>query len=320
MASKKSKDRKYELAEELESHFAEYSKLFLVTVDNVGSNQLHEIRKDLRGHAVIYCGKNTQIRRVIRKLMVDRPELECLLAKLKLNVALVFTHGDLATVKDKIEENKMPSAAKAGALAQCDLTLEKGITPLEPSQTSFLQALNIGTKITKGQIEIINDTKILTQGVRVDASQAALLQKLNILPFAYGLIVVGVYDAGSVFEPAVLSISNSDILSMFNAGVRNVAAVSLALNTPTVVSVPYSILLAFRNLLAISCETEFTFKGAEDVKKYLADPSAFAFAAAPSGGAASAAPAAAAKKKKTTTEEEEMAPAAGLFDGGDDDY
>jgi large subunit ribosomal protein LP0 len=317
MASKKSKDRKYELAEELEAHFAEYSKLFLVTVDNVGSNQLHEIRKSLRGTAVIYCGKNTQIRRVIRKLAVDRPELDALVARMKLNVALVFTHGDLSTVKDAIESNKMPSAAKAGALAQCDLTLEKGVTSLEPSQTSFLQALNIGTKITKGQIEIINDTPILHKGVRVDASQAALLQKLNILPFAYGLIVVGVYDNGSVFEPAVLAISNADILAQFNAGVRNVAAVSLALNTPTIVSVPYSILLAFRNMLAICCETDATFKGAEDVKKYLKDPSAFAFAAGPatSGGAA---PAAAAKKKKTTTEEEEMAPAAGLFDGGDD--
>jgi len=37
MASKKSKDRKYELAEDLEKLFSEYTKLFLVTVDNVGS-------------------------------------------------------------------------------------------------------------------------------------------------------------------------------------------------------------------------------------------------------------------------------------------
>jgi large subunit ribosomal protein LP0 len=316
MASKKAKNRKFELAEELESHFDEYSKLFLVTVDNVGSNQLHEIRKNLRGHAIIYCGKNTQMRRVVRKLAADRPELEALVPKLKLNVALVFTHCDLSDIKDKIEENKMPAAAKAGALAQVDLTIEKGVTSLEPSQTSFLQALNIGTKITKGQIEIINDTPLLKAGVRVDASQAALLQKLNILPFAYGLIVVGVYDNGSVFEPDVLSISNDDILRGFNAGVRNIAAMSIALNTPTTVSVPYLVLLGFRNMLAIACATEHTFKGAEKVKAYLADPSAFAFASGPATSAA-AAPAAAAKKK-TTTEEEDMAPATGLFDGGDD--
>merc|ERR1719261_1474757 len=128
MASKKAKERKYELAEDLIKLFSEYSKCLMVTVDNVGSNQLHLIRKDLRGKAVIYCGKNTQIRRVLRKLEVDRPELEQIRAKLKLNVALVFTNGDLATLKDDIEANKMPAAARAGALAQVDVTIEKGIT------------------------------------------------------------------------------------------------------------------------------------------------------------------------------------------------
>lgn len=210
----------------------------------------------------------------------------------------------------------MPCAAKAGAVSQCDLVIEKGMTSLEPSQTSFVQALNIQTKITKGQIEIINDHHLLKEGVKVDASQAALLQKLNILPFSYGLVVVGCYDNGSFFDPEVLAISNADILAHFSAGCRNVAAVSIMLNTPTVVSVPYSILLAFRNLLAISVQTDYTFKGSEKVKAYLKDPSAFACAAGPATGGP-AKPAAAAKKK-TTTEEEDLAPATGLFDAGDD--
>merc|ERR1712054_553542 len=193
---------------------------------NVGSNQLHEIRKNLRGKAVIYCGKNTQIRRVLRKLEEEgRPELECIRQKLKLNIALVFTNDSLADLKDLIEENKMPAAARAGALAQCDVVIEKGVTALEPSQTSFLQALNIGTKITKGQIEIINDVHLLHKDVKVDASQAALLQKLGMQP---------------------------------------------------VVSVPYTVLLAFKNLLAVSVATDFDFKGSEKVKAYLKDPSAFA--------------------------------------------
>lgn len=271
MASKKSKDRKYELAEDLEKLFSEYTKLFMVTVDNVGSNQLHEIRKNLRGSAIIYCGKNTQMRRVLRKLEEEgRPELECIRQKLKLNVALVFTNGSLADLKTLIEENKMPAAARAGALSQVDVVIEKGVTSLEPSQTSFLQALNIGTKITKGQIEIINDVHLLTAGVKVDQSQAALLQKLNLLPFAYGLVVVACYDDGSLFEPGVLSISPAQILGAFSSGCRNVAAISIMLNTPTTVSVPYSILLAFRNLLAMSAATDHEFEGSKAVKAYLA--------------------------------------------------
>jgi len=320
MATKKTKDRKYELAEELERLFSEYDKLFMVTVDNVGSNQLHEIRKNLRGRAVIYCGKNTQIRRVLRKLEEEgRPELECIRQKLKLNIALVFTNDSLADLKDLIEENKMPAAARAGALAQCDVVIEKGVTALEPSQTSFLQALNIGTKITKGQIEIINDVHLLQEGVKVDPSQAALLQKLNMFPFAYGLAVQHVYDNGSLFEPDVLALTDDMILGSFHAGVRNVAALSIQLGMPSVVSVPYTVLLAFKNLLAVSVATDFDFKGSEKVKAYLKDPSAFAFAAGPAtsgGGAAPAAAAAAAVVEEE--EEEEMAPATDLFGGGDD--
>jgi len=320
MASKKCKERKYELAEDLIRLFSEYNRCLMVTVDNVGSNQLHGIRRSLRGEAVIYCGKNTQMRRVLRELEADgRPELEQIRSKLKLNVALVFTHNDLVTLKTLIEEDKRPTAAKTGAQAQCDVVIEKGVTALDPAQTSFLQALNIGTKITKGQIEIISDVHLFSEGEKVNAGQSALLQKLNIMPFAYGLQVIQCYDDGSLFSPEVLAIDPQQILNSFATGVRNVAAISIALNTPTTASVPYSILLAFRNLLAMSAATSHEFDGAKEVKAYLADPSAFASASGPSSsGAAPAASAAAAKKKTTSEDEDEMAAPTDLFGDGDD--
>lgn len=322
MASKKAKERKYELAEDLVRLFSEYDRCLMVTVDNVGSNQLHGIRRSLRGDAVIYCGKNTQMRRVLRVLEAEgRTELEQIRSKLKLNVALVFTHKDLSSLQTLIEENKRPTAAKTGSSAQCDVVIEKGVTSLDPAQTSFLQALNIGTKITKGQIEIISDVHLFSQGEKINAGQAALLQKLNIMPFAYGLQVIQCYDGGSLFSPEVLKIEPQQILNSFAAGVRNVAAISIALNTPTTASVPYSILLAFRNLLAMSAVTDHEFAGSKEVKAYLADPSAFASTCGPSsrGAAPGAASVAASKKKTTSEDEDEMAAApTDLFGGGDD--
>lgn len=270
MATKKTKDRKYQLADELKEHFDNFTKLFIVDCDNVGSDQLHNIRKNMRGDAVVYCGKNTQMRRVIRELEVDRPELEKIRVNLKLNVGLIFTNGDLSKMRDCILENKKPSAAKAGALAQCDVTIDKGITSLDPSQTQFLQALNIGSKITKGSIEIINDVELLKEGQKIDASQAALLQKLEITPFEYGLVPKLVFDNGSLFEPAVLDISEEQIVATFQNCVKQTACVSLVLNMPTVASVPYSILLAFTNMLAVAASTDHSFKEAEEIKAYLA--------------------------------------------------
>jgi len=316
MASKKTKTRKYELADELTAHFDNYKSCFVVQCDNVGSNQCHEIRRSLRGKATLYCGKNTQIRRVLRTLEEGRPELEKLRQVMKLNVALVFTNESLSEIRDMILGNKKPSAAKAGATAQVDVTIPKGVTALEPSQTSFLQALNISSKITKGMIEIVNDVELFKAGDRVDASQAALLQKLDITPFAYGLVPLHVFDGGSVFAPEVLDIDDSQIAASFQAMVQNTVKVSLVLNMPTVASVPYSLLLAFGKLLAVAAETEYTFKQAEEIKAYLANPSAFASAAVTTTAVATDKPAAAAVEEES--EEEEMAAGPGLFDGGDD--
>jgi large subunit ribosomal protein LP0 len=271
MASKKSKDRKIVLAKELEELFDEYQKLFVVTVDNVTSNQLHEIRKSMRGTAVIYCGKNTQMRRVIRNLEETRPELEKVRQACKLNVALVFTNGNLAEVRDMILDNKKPSPAKAGAIAQVDVIIEKGVTTLEPSMTSFLQALNIGSKITKGSIEIINDIHLLHEGVKVDPSQAALLQKLDIMPFAYGLLPIGVFDGQAMFAPEILDISDEQILAAFSGALREITALSLELEKPCMASVTYSIMLAFMNMMALAAETDVTFEKAEPMKAFLKD-------------------------------------------------
>jgi large subunit ribosomal protein LP0 len=314
MATKKLKERKYELADQLKEYFGEYTKLFLVDCDNVGSNQIHQIRIALRGKAVMYCGKNTQMRRVIRELEGEgRTELEQVRYKLRLNMAFIFTNESLSEIRDIVLNNKVAAPAKAGAIAQCDVTVPAGNTGMEPTMTSFLQALNIQSKITKGSIEIINPVNLIKMGDKVEASQASLLQKLNIMPFAYGLKINAVYDDGAMYDPAVLDITDDDITNAMAAGIRNVACVSLETGCPTIASVPYSILLGFANLVAVSVETEYEFEEAKAIKAFIADPSAFA-SAAPAAAASAAAPAAAPAKKSSS--ESDGAGGAGMF--GDD--
>ena len=122
------------------------------------------------------------------------------------------------------------------------------------------------------------------------------------------------YDNGTVFDPEILDISDDDIKATFMKGVANVAAVCLEIGYPTMASVPHSIVNGMKNLLAIAAATEITFKEAETVKAYLADPSAFA-AAAPATAAADAAPAAAAAAAPAEeSEEEDDDMGFGLFD------
>merc|ERR1712055_605895 len=250
----------------------------------------------------------------IRGHLEVNPELERLLPHIKQNVGFVFTKLDLLHVRDLLLSNKVKAPAKAGALAPVEVIVPAQNTGMGPEKTSFFQALAIPTKITKGTIEIIKDVDLIKVGDRVGMSEATLLNMLKISPFSYGLVISKVYDSGSVFDPEILDITDEDLLAKFSAGVANVAALSLAIKYPNVASVPHSIVNGMKNLLSVAAATDITFAEAETVKKFLADPSAFA-AAAPAAAAPAAAAAAPAKEApKEESEEEDDDMGFGLFD------
>lgn len=279
----------------------EYPKCFLVGADNVGSKQFQAIRIALRGDAVVLMGKNTMMRKAIRGHLENNPSLEKLLPHIKGNVGLVFTKNELTDIRDKLLENKVAAPAKAGALAPKDVILPAQNTGLGPEKTSFFQALAIPTKIARGTIEILNDVNLIKEGDKVGASEATLLNMLKISPFTYGLAIQQVYDSGTIFDPAILDITDDDLRTKFMQGVANIAALSLAIGYPTVASVPHSIVNGFKNMLAIAAATEISFKEAETMKEILADPSKLAALAAASQAAA---PAAAEEKKEEAKKEE----------------
>merc|ERR1712223_1785425 len=263
------------------------------------------IRIALRGQAVVLMGKNTMMRKAIRGYMEKNPDLERLLPHIKMNVGFVFTKEELVTIRDLLLANKKAAPAKAGAIAPVDVTIPAQNTGMGPEKTSFFQALQIPTKITKGTIEIIQDVPIIKVGDKVGASEATLLNMLKISPFTYGLLIQKVYDNGSIFDPEILDITDDDIKAKFMAGVANVAAVCLTINYPTIASVPHSIVNGMKNLLAVAAVTDISFKEAETLKEFLADPSKFAAAAAAAPAAGGAAPAAAAAKEPEPESEEE---------------
>lgn len=305
--------------EKIKRYVDEYPKCFIVGADNVGSSQMQKIRISLRGHAVILMGKNTMMKKAIREHLETNPNLEKLLPHIFENVGFVFTKEDLSFIREKLQENKVAAPAKAGAIAPCDVTLPAQVTSLGPEKTSFFQALQIPTKITRGTIEIVNDINLIKKNDKVGASEATLLNMLNISPFSYGLTVRQVYDSGAIFSPEILDIKPDDLRAKFLAGVKNIAAISLQVGYPTIASAPHSVANGFKNLLAIAAATDIEFEQCKTLKEYLKDPSKFAAAAASAAPAKAAAPAAkeAPKEKekpKEESEEEDGDMGFGLFD------
>merc|ERR1719221_1181139 len=204
-------------------------------------------------------GKNTMIRKCIRNLTADgaHPEWESIIPVMKGNLGFVFTNNDLEEVIELLKQFVKPAAAKAGVVAPCSCTINKGPTGLDPAQTSFFQALNIPTKI-------------------------------NNKPFEYGLVVHYIYEGG-VFDPSVLKITDQVLMDKWMTAVGQVAALSIGADFLTEASVPILIASAFKNVVAVALEADFIeFEQVQKVKDFLDDPDAF-LASVPSGGGGGAA-------------------------------
>jgi len=309
----------------------------IVDVDHVGSKQMQNIRMALRGKCTLLMGKNTMIRTALRKRIAELQEeqgedgdenqksieaLQNLVEAVNGNMGFIFCEAasNLEDARETLEKFVVPAAAKAGTVAPKDVFIPAGPSGLEPSQTSFFQALNIPTKIVKGTIEITTDFKVCVKGDRVVLSAQALLTKMNIRPFEYGMTVRSVYQDGAVFDAAVLDITDDVLMAKFLTGVSNVAAFGREIGIPTEAGLPHMMCSAFKNIVSIVADIDFNFKEVEEIKAILSDPEALAkmkaaAAAGPAaGGASAAAGGAAAAAAEAPVEEEEEDMEFDLFD------
>ncbi|KAL8694879.1 MAG: hypothetical protein Q9218_000543 [Villophora microphyllina] len=294
--------------DKLKDLLEKYKSIFIVTVDNVSSQQMHKIRKSLRSggevEGVVLMGKNTMVRRAIKGFISDFPEYERLLPHIKGNVGFIFTNADLKQTRDVILSEKVAAPARAGAVAPADVFVPAGNTGMEPGKTSFFQALGVPTKIARGTIEITSDLKLVETGSKVGASEATLLNMLNISPFTYGMSVAQVYNEGQTFHPSVLDIEESQLFAALNSAIKTITTISLAANYPTLPSIVHSLVNGYKKVLAVAVETDYSWEGIEDLKDRIANPDAYA-AAAPAAGQETPAPAADEKPEEKKPDESE---------------
>jgi large subunit ribosomal protein LP0 len=182
---------------------------------------------------------------------------------------------------------------------------------MDPSQISFFHTLNISTKIQKGQIEITKEYKVLEKGKKIGNSESAILTKLNIKPFSFGMEILYVYDDGAILTPEVFNLNPEDLLGKIRNAANVVTAISLACGLPNSLSVPHMLKNSFKNIVAIALETNIKIKALENMGSAPA-----AGGSAPAAGKTEAKPVAAAVVEEKVEEEVDMG---GMF-GDDDGY
>ncbi len=150
---------------------------------------------------------------------------------------------------------------------------------MEPGKTSFFQALGVPTKIARGTIEITTDLKLVEAGSKVGASEATLLNMLNISPFTYGMSIAQVYDGGQTFSPSVLDIKEEQLFKALNSAIQTITTISLAANYPTLPSIMHTFINGYKKVLAVAIETDYSWEGIDELKDRIANPDAYASAA-----------------------------------------
>lgn len=176
---------------------------------------------------------------------------------------------------------------------------------MEPGKTNFFQALGVPTKIARGTIEITTDLKLVQAGSKVGASEATLLNMLNISPFTYGMGISQIYDQGQTFAPSVLDIEESQLFAALNSAIKTIAAISLSADYPTLPSVMHSIVNSYKKTIAVAVETEYSWSEIDELKDRIANPDAYATATTTQTGASGATETGPATTKAEEEEEQE---------------
>merc|ERR1740129_518021 len=117
--------------------------------------------------ATVLMGKNTMIRKALALGHEAHPDagMDKLRSNVQGNIGFIFAQTcTLDDIREVLKKHRRESAGKAGMVSMVDLNLPSGPTGMDPSRTAFFQALNIGTKIVKGQIELVTDFPILKKG------------------------------------------------------------------------------------------------------------------------------------------------------------
>jgi large subunit ribosomal protein L10 len=212
----------------------------MVGIEGIIATKIQKIRRDLKDVAVIKVSRNTLIERALNQLGENVPGMNKYLDK---QTALIFTNESPFKLYKVLEQTKTPSAIKGGAIAPVDIIVQKGPTSFPPGPIlGDLQSAGIPASIEAGKVAI-KETKVVCQaGQAVPQKLATMLSKLEVYPLIIGMDMRAAYDKGTIYEPELLAIDESQYVSDIIRAAQN--AFNLAVNTAYPTSATMGTLLA----------------------------------------------------------------------------
>jgi large subunit ribosomal protein L10 len=217
--------------DEIKKNAGKYTLIGLVDMYGIPAAQVQQIRRNLRGKAVIRVTRNTLIEHALGEIGGKVAGLSKFVSG---HSAMIFTNDNPFKLFRQLEKTKTKMAAKAGETAPEDIVVEKGPTSFKPGPiVGELQQAGIPAAIEGGKVKIRETRTIVKKGAVISKKVADVMIKLDIKPMDVGLALQAAFYEGDVFEPSVLAIDETAILAQIQLAGQQAFNLSVNAAIPT---------------------------------------------------------------------------------------
>lgn len=217
--------------DEIKKNSAKYTLIGLVDMYGIPAAQVQQIRRNLRGKAVIRVTRNTLIEHALGEIGGKVADLSKFISG---HSAMIFSNDNPFRLFKQLEKTKTKMAAKPGETAPEDIVVEKGPTSFKPGPiVGELQQAGIPAAIEGGKVKIRETKTIVKKGAVISAKVADVLIKLDIKPMDVGLALQAAYYEGDVYEPSVLAIDETAVLGQVRLAAAQAFNLSVNAAIPT---------------------------------------------------------------------------------------
>lgn len=219
---------------EISKLMAEYPIVGIVNFENLPSQQLNVMRKQMRTQEVVMkMTKSSLIKLALEKTKASKAGIEHLEKYLTGLPAVLLTKKNPFALFKLIKKSKSKAPAKAGQTVPSDINVSAGPTSFAPGPIiSELASFGIKTKVEGGKLAIQQDTVIAKAGTLVTDKLASMLLRLGIEPMEIGLDLAAIYENGTIFTKSVLDVDEDKFKESVYSAARNAFNLSVEIAYP----------------------------------------------------------------------------------------
>ncbi len=234
LLTRKLPEWKAKKVEQIASEMQRSGTVGIVDVKGLPAREFHSLRNKFRDYMKIEVVKKVIIKLAIEKSKGSLKNIKLLEKALTGMPAIVVSQINPFKLSKIFSENKAPSFAKAGQIAQDDIVVSAGLTPFAPGpMLADLKSKGLKVKIEAGKIAIQEDAVVVKKGKKISADVADLLLKLGIKPMEVGFEFNGAWENEVLFNKDVLSFNAGEYLSRLEKASSDAFKLSIGLPYPT---------------------------------------------------------------------------------------